>query len=197
MLEGERNWRYYICIGKKRIVTPHRCDNPNYRANNLEDSIWREVEKRLSQPELIYEWLNTMSEESENREHIERQLDTLSKRMSALEKQRDRIHKAYYITGDERQFKHDLEALEKDVRVLEESKANIESRINACIDFEDNKQQIIDACSLVRKNLKTPSFDEKRLALEALKVKVWIDGDNVTVEGAIPIESETVSPLSK
>ena len=35
-------------------------------------------------------------------------------------------------------------------------------------------------------------FENKRLALEALNVKVWIDGDNVTLEGAIPIANSAI-----
>jgi hypothetical protein len=41
---------------------------------------------------------------------------------------------------------------------------------------------------LVRTNLKNLSFEGKRLALEALDIKVRIDGDDILVEGVIPLD---------
>lgn len=39
---------------------------------------------------------------------------------------------------------------------------------------------------MVRSNLTELSFENKRLALEALNVKVWLDGEAITIEGSIP-----------
>ena len=61
--------------------------------------------------------------------------------------------------------------------------------------IENAKQFTLDsdnlkhACELVASNLKTISFEEKRLALQALQVKVLVDGESVTIRGAVPVQS--------
>lgn len=44
----------------------------------------------------------------------------------------------------------------------------------------------------MKQNLKGVRFGDKRLALEALQVKVCGDGDDVAIEEAIPIEAENI-----
>ena len=39
----------------------------------------------------------------------------------------------------------------------------------------------------LKSNLKTLSFEEKRLALSVLQLRVLVDGDNLTLQGAIPL----------
>jgi hypothetical protein len=53
-------------------------------------------------------------------------------------------------------------------------------------------QGIREACELVSKNLTEISFENKRLALEALNIKVWIDGENIRIEGPIPISEGVI-----
>jgi hypothetical protein len=40
---------------------------------------------------------------------------------------------------------------------------------------------------LIRERLSALDFETKRVALEMLDIKVWIDGDNVEVTGVVPI----------
>ena len=47
-------------------------------------------------------------------------------------------------------------------------------------------------CELVRQNLGDFTFDDKRLALEALQIKVIVDGDSVNIEGAIPVGRDDI-----
>jgi hypothetical protein len=46
--------------------------------------------------------------------------------------------------------------------------------------------------SLIRQKLDTVDFDMKRLALDMLNIKVWLDGSNVEVTGTIPVEDVVV-----
>ena len=47
-------------------------------------------------------------------------------------------------------------------------------------------------CELVRQNLGDFTFDDKRLALEALRIKVWVDGNEINIEGAIPVAGDDI-----
>ena len=79
--------------------------------------------------------------------------------------------------------------MQDDIKVLQEEKAKLDKQIEASKHLEANIDNIKAACELVSKNLKTLSFEEKRSVLEALAIKVWVDGQFVTIEGAIPIVS--------
>lgn len=45
---------------------------------------------------------------------------------------------------------------------------------------------------LIREKLSTLDFDMKRLALDMLNIKVWIDGQSVEITGTIPVEDAVV-----
>jgi len=50
-------------------------------------------------------------------------------------------------------------------------------------------------CELAKSNLADFTFENKRLALQALGVKVWIDGENVAIEGAIPVGKSSIMDM--
>ncbi len=75
---------------------------------------------------------------------------------------------------------------------LKRQKAKLENHIEAVKQMDVNIQGIKAACELVSKNLTDLSFENKRLAFEALSIKIWIDGENVKIEGSIPISDSSI-----
>ena len=54
-------------------------------------------------------------------------------------------------------------------------------------------------CELASENLANFTFADKRLALEALRIEVWADGENISVRGIVPtcdIASTQLKPSS-
>jgi len=49
---------------------------------------------------------------------------------------------------------------------------------------------------LIRDKLANPDYETKRLALEALSIKVWIDGHKVEITGSIPIQDYAIAQPS-
>jgi len=41
-------------------------------------------------------------------------------------------------------------------------------------------------CQLASENLANFTYADKRLALEALRIEVWIDGEDISIPGAVP-----------
>ena len=57
--------------------------------------------------------------------------------------------------------------------------------------------KILNTLKILRDNLINTNYEEKRLALSALNIKVNIDGDNISMTGLLPQELESiVSTLS-
>lgn len=41
-------------------------------------------------------------------------------------------------------------------------------------------------CKLASKNLDNFTFSEKRLALDALRIEVWVEAENISITGVVP-----------
>lgn len=51
-------------------------------------------------------------------------------------------------------------------------------------------------CEVVRQNLDEFTFEDKRLALEALSIKVWVEGNKLEIERAIPISGDDIQSIT-
>lgn len=183
-----KQYRYpfYQCSGKRKKVTPIRCDNRQHNAKRLEELVWTEVQKTLSQPEIILHELEKRKAEQKT-SLWERDLETIVVQLENREKQKDRIWKAFEITGDEEKFRADIATVDREIRELRREKAKLESQIQATREFDPNIDDIKKACQLIADNLNSLSFDEKRLALSALQMKILVDGDSITIQGVVPV----------
>ena len=48
---------------------------------------------------------------------------------------------------------------------------------------------------LMRQKLTTLDFETKRMALDMLGIKVWLDGENVEISGVLPITDGVTLPM--
>ncbi|MBA7716568.1 hypothetical protein ES703_125642 [subsurface metagenome] len=184
--------RYYRCGNSQSIASPDRCDNSQLNAPYIERAVWEQIELLLSNPELVLTELQRKQEESSSINFLERDLEAIRARLKFKEKEKDRIHKAFYVTGDEERFKKAMAMLTEEVKALEEEEINQINRIEANKQFALNVEGIKEACELVKSNLASLNYEEKRLALKALQIKVMVDGSDINIEGAIPIQSHSI-----
>ena len=70
---------------------------------------------------------------------------------------------------------------------LKQRSRELEASMKSAKQEEASMGDIKKACELVSKNFTELSFENKRLALEVLNIKVWVNGENIRIEGAIPI----------
>jgi len=184
---GKRyEYPFYHCSGKLKSVTPIRCDNKRHSTKRIDDIVWAEVERILSKPELIFSELGRRRQEDKIgtwQAELSRVLSLLGNR----QKQRDRIHKAFHITGDEQVFRRDIAVVTKEIEGLERERKRLEQCLSSSDPAGLDTDRLKVACGLVKSNLKTLSFEEKRLALSALQLRILVDGDNLTLQGAIPL----------
>ncbi len=70
-------------------------------------------------------------------------------------------------------------------------KVDLEAEIEQANQAEDNVADIERFCQIVKQNLADFTFENKRLALEALNIRVHLDVSNIRIEGAIPIATSS------
>lgn len=194
---GNKQYKYrrYHCSGSLRIVSPIRCDNRTYLADYLEETVWQQVEKILSQPELVLAELQEREREAKESTFLESRLERKKAELGKKEKEKSRVWKAFEITGDEKKFRHDIATLGGEIKALEEEASQLERRIEEREQSHISIKGIKQACELIKTNLGGLGFEEKRLALEALQIKVWIDGESITIEGVIPIPKGQIAAM--
>ncbi len=179
--------RYYYCMGRRSIITPVKCDNTGYNADQIETLVWRRIEALLSQPDTIFDGIRARQEELNSQVLIENEIETIINQLANRERQKDRVCKTFYIVGDEDRLRRDIATLDSEVKSLKKRQAELEERIKANEEFDFDVAGIKQSCQVVRDNLKTLSFEDKRLALEALAIQVRVDGENIAIHGAIPV----------
>jgi hypothetical protein len=184
---GKRyEYPFYHCSGRLKKVTPIKCDNRQHNAKRLEALVWAEVEKILNQPELILSELQRKEQEQEAHTW-QKELEMVIAQLDNRKHQKQRIWYAYEITGDEETFRRDIAKVEKELQDRQKRKGELEAIIESSQQLILNADDLKRTCEMISKNLKQLDFREKRLTLQALQIRVLIDGVWVTIQGAIPM----------
>ena len=93
-------------------------------------------------------------------------------------------------------FKQSIGQLRGEVETLQREESRLQQEIEANAQFTPDPQDIRKACETVHRNLKGLSLEDKRQAMEALQVKVWIDASTVAIEGTIPMPEVSIASRS-
>ena len=188
------NQRYYYCMGRRSIVTPIKCDNKGYQADFLEGMVWEQVEELLSNPQLVLAELERRKHEPNQVEFLEQELNDIVQRLRELDNEQERLLQWALKGFPEETVVIENEKINRTRADLKERKAELEKKIEDAEENEVDLEGVEQFCELARENLMNFTFENKRLALEALQVKVRIDGDNVSIQGAIPVGDIVSTP---
>ena len=74
-----------------------------------------------------------------------------------------------------------------DRAMLLERKAELEAKIGQTKRTAVDMDNIKLACEIVSQKIGSLTYEDKRLALKALDIKVWINHNELTMEGSIPM----------
>jgi len=185
---------YYQCSGKLKRVTHHdRCGNRRHAARRLEELVIAEVEKVLTNPEIVLSQMEQMGIE-DLIACIQRDMDRVTIQIDHYQKQKERAWSAFLYSGDEDTFKRMIADVEAKLQAFELEKADIESRMQSYNEFEARAEDLKEACKRVSANLGKLTTGEKQLALDALGIKVLVDGDDIRIQGTLPLD--LVPPMS-
>ena len=80
--------------------------------------------------------------------------------------------------------------INSDRAMLLQRKAELEARIEQAQQATVDMDSIKLACEMVGQNLGSLTCEDKRLAIEALDIKVWIKHDELIMEGSIPMPDD-------
>jgi len=189
----DRVIRYYRCPGKNRITAPvNRCLNKNWRADKLEALIWKEIERVLDNPDFIITAIEKQRDDANSIDILEPELQLVGRQLGALDREQKQLLQWALKGFPEDTVVAENKRINESRSSLQSRKAQLETQIQASREAAVSLPKLEEYIQLVREKLTDLDFDMKRLALEMLNIKVWIDGESVEITGTIPIEDAVV-----
>jgi len=185
--------RRYRCSGSLRLVEPiNHCCNKSWSADILESLVWSQIERILDNPELIIAEMEKQCQDANQLGVLETELQQIERHLKAFDREQKEL-----LDNAIRGFPENLIIAENEKinsrRVsLETQKAELEAQIKASQKAAISLPKIEHFVELLRQKLTTLDFETKRLALDMLNIKVWLDGHNVEITGVIPVMDDVI-----
>jgi len=195
-----RNVNYipsYECPGGDRMVSLTKCRNRRWNANRLEELVWQQIETLLIQPEMVLAGLKTRMDEANEAGYVERELLEIDRRFKSLDKEQQQLLQWALKGFPEETVVAENKRINGQRDLLKQRKSELDARLEQARETEVNMESIERFCEVVRQNLGEFTFEDKRLALEALSIKVWVNGNEINIEGAIPVAGDDIVSITR
>ncbi|MFC1934881.1 recombinase family protein [Chloroflexota bacterium] len=186
--------RYYYCSGRLKMITSHKCHNKSYKADELENIVWSQVEELLTRPEVILSELERRKDDTSQLTYI-RELADIEERLVDLDRQQRELLQWALRGFPEDAITKENERINQYRETLKSRKAQLEASIAEINRNELDLTRAGHFCALARENLANFTYTDKRLALEALQIEVLVDGQDISITGAVPLCEIVSTPL--
>jgi len=191
--EGMKEYQYYRCSSSFKI-NPSPCPNHSWKAEYLENLIWREVEAALSNSNVILAGIEALRAEANKADSQLEELAMIEARLIELDKEQQQLLQWALKGFPEETIIKENDRVNRDREGLKQREVEVKARIESARQAQVDADSISEAVKLVKANLVGLSLETKRLALEALSIRVNLGSEGITIEGAVPIRyNETPS----
>ncbi|MBE9513396.1 MAG: recombinase family protein [Chloroflexi bacterium] len=184
--EGIKEYEYYRCSSSFKINT-NPCSNHSWKAERLEAIIWQEVEKALQNPDVIMAGIEALRQGANRADSHLEALTTIDDRLKDLDKQQQRLLELALKEFPEAMVEAENAKINLESKGLKQRRAEVIARMGQAKQAEIGLEGIEQALITARGNLSNLSFESKRLALEALNIRVILGKDSISIEGNIPV----------
>jgi len=190
--KGKRyEWRRYRCCSSVKMVAPvNRCGNKSWSAKKLEPLAWLEIEHVLDNPELIVAEIDKQRQNINGLGILEAELQQIERSLKALDREQEQLLQWALKGFPEETVLAENKKINAGRESLKAQKADLEIKIKASQEATISLPKLERFVELLRQKLATLDFETKRLALDMLDIKVWLDGNSVEITGVIPISDD-------
>lgn len=169
-------------------MSPEPCRNYRVNADWLETIVWNRVKETLQNPDLLLHELKRRREAKTEVKYIEEELQRNQSRLGNLDEAETRaIRLRLYAGRSEEKTLAELQRIYDQRARIEQAIDELEMQMETAKQAEINENGIKRFCEMAAQNIDDFGFVQKRLAMQALQVKIWIDRLTVIIEGLIPI----------
>jgi site-specific DNA recombinase len=182
--------RRYHCSSVRNTHDPQARCRGSVAASPLEQQVWDAIVRILEQPELIAaEVARQEAQAEEQRQVMQRELAAIDTALEACEKEARRWAEAYgaEVISLEELKSYRAEIDRRRQALLTEQHAR-QASMQATIDAGRQVEALTAYCARVRRGLTSFDDAQKRLALDALDIRVtWTPGAPIFIGGTIPL----------
>lgn len=189
-------YRRYACssaAGKSSSFSVAHCHNKGWMADKLEDLVWTQIEHILSNPGLIIAELEKQRQDSNEVSVLETELRQVERQLRELDHDQAQLLQWALKGFPEDQVLAQNKKLNTGRESLKLQSAELERKIKASQEAAISLPKLEHFVELIREKLSVLDFGTKRMAIEMLDIRVWIDGYNVEVTGVIPVSDYVVA----
>ena len=186
--------RRYRCMGKVRMNSPiERCHNKNWIADKLEGLVWGELERYLSDRDLIKNELEKQRQDAGQLNVFDAELGRVERQLKALDREQHQLLQWALKDFPADQVDAENRRLNKAKETLKAQKTELQAQLKASQEAVINVPNLDRFIKDIQDKLPNLDFEGKRLALDMLCITVWIDGENVDITGNIDSEMTGVT----
>jgi site-specific DNA recombinase len=188
-----RKYRYYHCRGYYPTASRGRICNAGYiKANLLEEVVWEKITEVLEKPEVILAELQRQVEvqgKPDGTIALEKEIKKLRRQITNYETQEKRLIKLFrYGEINKDSILDELNRLKEDRQADEEQLTRYSYTKEQLARLANTEIKLNEFCERVHQNLGNCTIEDKRLALDALDIKVIATPDRIDIQGVIPID---------
>ena len=185
--------RRYRCLGKLKIYwSVNRCHNKSLAADTLEALVWAQIERVLDNPELIITELGKQRQDANQLGVLEAELQQVERQLKALDREQGQLLQWALKGFPEEMVVAENKRINQKRTGLQAQMAELETQIKASQEVAISLPNLERFVGLMREKLSALDFGTKRMVIDMLGIKVWLDGDYVEVTGVIPVEDAAI-----
>ena len=194
ILKGKRyEKRRYRCLGKLRMYAPvNLCDNKSWTADTLEALVWAQIERVLDNPELIIAEMENQRQDANQLGVLEAELEQVERQLRALDREQEQLLQWALKGFPEKTIVAENKRINDNRLNLQAQQVELETQIKASQEAAISLPKLERFVKVMREKLSALDFQTKRMALDMLGIKVWLDGHNVEITGVLPVEDDAI-----
>ena len=140
--------------------------------------------------------LKTRMDEAKEASYVERELLDIDRRFKSLDKEQQQLLQWALKGFPEETVVAENKRINGQRDLLKQRRSELEARLEQARETEVNMESIERFCEMQRQNLGEFTFENKRLALEVFSIKVWVEGNKIEIEGAVPISRDDIQSIT-
>ncbi|MFC1972379.1 recombinase family protein [Chloroflexota bacterium] len=193
---GLTEHRYYRCPnrGGGNLLLA-KCDNSIWNADKLEALVRNEIERVLSEPELIFAEVERRKGQNQT-ELFELEIMSLKDNLNKVDKDQAKLLQLAMADFPKTMVDAENKRYNQYRTELLQRLAEAEARVTQAQQLQITLDNVERYCRVARENLATFTYEAQRLALEALQVEISLDSNKVLLKGIIPTPKLSVASSS-
>jgi len=186
--------RRYRCSGSLRLVEPiNHCHNKSWSADTLESLVWLQIQRVLDNPELIISELEKQRQDANQLGILETELQQIERQLRTLDRDQEQLLQWALKGFPEETVVSENKRINQRRTTLQAQITELEVQIKASQEAAVSIPNLERFVELMRDKISELNFETKRMVLEMLCIKVWIDGHNVEITGVLHISDDVVN----